>query len=1164
MKEILKNHIEEMNKGLFLLDAPTGYGKTTAVIDYIVDYLKDENTDIKRIFFITNLKKNLPWDMLQDKISEKDFEEKCLVLLPYWEHIIKKFDDNKITNPIVRKSEQYLSLKVDIDSINKLKDDINDEKNINQVAKLTSKKILHSLEKKVERDSEPRFREFIKKEFFNNKASYEKQKVLKDNSWIEELYPICRLEKYKVVFCTINKFFLPFDPFYKMPFHIYNDELIKKSLIFIDEFDEAKKTLLDTIISDGIKLKIDIVKLFLNIHYALQNINIPKALEKLSEADSKRLEKYNKMKAQREIIEANKIKFKEIIDKYELNYLLKTKNSKNDKSFLFCDGNYVTITRDSSIKKLISYIDEDEEQRLIEAVAKKEKISLNDLSKNPGRKIKKNQIEVSDLIKEIIAAINHFITGATWISKYYMNYQISIKEPSSNYYTIEEATRSVLSVFNIGEEYYDYLVEMIMVENTEAKLYYYENDYKGYFMKHGLSLLEVEDSDYHNMQSVIHLFKFNITPEELLLRLSHESRIIGISATATLDTVLGNFDLEYLRKHLKDNFYSISVEESKRLEEDFNRKQSFYQEKEIMVDVNVLGDYATLDDKEKCVKVIDCIFKSIESRNKYVRYLESLDNTYYYLIVLMLAQSYYYFIRDESLKSFISFLNSFPVKKHSDKTFDKLYQEDIEEVLNDISKECKIHYLNGDNFDDELEIIHAELYNNQRCFVITTYQTVGTGKNIQYCYPKDKSSNLVITENKGYKDFDGIFLLKPTNLVQFLSYDSEQKMYDLSKFIFQQEYLYKKKYLYYYQMMDNIINAFRKLYFGNMYAQIRTKNNDLFINTAKIVIQAVGRICRTKNKNKRILITVDYEIVERIQQVKEALDERLLNYEFKKLLGVKIEEKEKLIEPYQSLNSQARFEINGKAWNVKRNKQNNIEWQELRDYVLKNPTCDEPIDKYKAYYFNFNLPTNKYSCIIRQYKLVAINPYSNYLPEGVSEIDSDLSLLMKIDIIKNYFLKNGYAIHFDKKKYIMSHALYKQVYLGALGEVVGKAILEDKFGIELQPIDKPEFYEYFDYQYTDYANNTDVYIDFKHWNNFRRKNDPYVEKFMDKLKMMNGKKCLIINIIQRDIGKSSIENIARNVIQIPWLISGEDIDDKQIKSIEEILYGYTLQNQLKM
>lgn len=71
----------------------------------------------------------------------------------------------------------------------------------------------------------------------------------------------------------------------------------------------------------------------------------------------------------------------------------------------------------------------------------------------------------------------------------------------------------------------------------------------------GFRYYDFIDDPNHSMRSEIQLFDFQYSPERILLHLSEKAQIIGISATATLDTVIGNYDLEYLQRMLQDKFY---------------------------------------------------------------------------------------------------------------------------------------------------------------------------------------------------------------------------------------------------------------------------------------------------------------------------------------------------------------------------------------------------------------------------------------------------------------------------------------------------------------------------------------------------------------------------------------------------------------------------------
>ena len=78
MEKTLEKLISNNNRGLFLLDPPTGFGKTTAVIDLIKRFLKGDPcfSGVKRMFFVTNLLTNLPYSDLLDLLTEEEKKRK--------------------------------------------------------------------------------------------------------------------------------------------------------------------------------------------------------------------------------------------------------------------------------------------------------------------------------------------------------------------------------------------------------------------------------------------------------------------------------------------------------------------------------------------------------------------------------------------------------------------------------------------------------------------------------------------------------------------------------------------------------------------------------------------------------------------------------------------------------------------------------------------------------------------------------------------------------------------------------------------------------------------------------------------------------------------------------------------------------------------------------
>ena len=112
----------------------------------------------------------------------------------------------------------------------------------------------------------------------------------------------------------------------------------------------------------------------------------------------------------------------------------------------------------------------------------------------------------------------------------------------------------------------------------------------------------------------------------------------------------------------------------------------------------------------------------------------------------------------------------------------------------------------------------------------------------------------------------------------------------------------------------------------------------------------------------------------------------------------------------------------------------------------------------------------------------------------------------------------------------MTPSLYRQVYLGALGEVAGRQIIEDQIGYEVEEIADYTKYELFDFQ----VGNT--YFDFKHWDDFIIDHNYYCNKIRNKLNRVKGEKCFIVNLTSHKDTGYKCQNIGDEIFIVPYLI----------------------------
>lgn len=104
---------------------------------------------------------------------------------------------------------------------------------------------------------------------------------------------------------------------------------------------------------------------------------------------------------------------------------------------------------------------------------------------------------------------------------------------------------------------------------------------------------------------------------------------------------------------------------------------------------------------------------------------------------------------------------------------------------NKFDKRRNIVFLDGTEYEDKKSDLVERLGKGEKLFVISVYQTIGAGQNLQYTVPeflKDQVVKINERRLKNEKDFDAIYLDKPTNLIVSLSDNMEEE--DFVKYLF--------------------------------------------------------------------------------------------------------------------------------------------------------------------------------------------------------------------------------------------------------------------------------------------------------------------------------------------------------------------------------------------
>ena len=1130
MQKIIYNFCNNCDSGLFLLDMPTGLGKTYSVLKFIAENYEKEKFKNKKFFFITTLKKNLPDEELRQHFKdigkEDDYNKYYLRIEANADAVINKLDklfQQKRIPTHITSTEEFKKLHHSVTTLNsyrkKLKVETEDTALINSLCK--------EIENRIRNEQERDFRKLIVDKLKDIKKDKILTKIENDKkySWIGELYPAVFTKQKRFLFMSMDKFLLGNTTLIEPTYNFYENDITNNAIIFIDEFDATKDRMLNQIIERGLKNNIDYLDLFHQINFSLRTKDFP------SDISRDILNKFSEL-------------FNESYTKFNMQYNFKTSEDNIDKkvrNFIFNDIQYHSVY---SGKNSFSYIEteNDKKQNLIFFTDKR----LED------------KINVVNLLSTVLGCLTFFKNGVRFLAENLKESKNSNKAISTDDYTFENAVETLLTEFHLTSEQKKYMKPLIMmsgikstgkINNSQDESLLNLSDRSVYDI--GFRYYDFIDDPNHSMRSKIRLFDFNNTPEKILLQLSQKALVIGISATATLDTVLGNYDIEYLKKELNDKYYEMSEGDRKDLEEYFKDSTSKYDETRLIVESVSCNEEIETDlyeifgdEKDYIKKYKEKLEKQFTDNIEYAR-----DN---FIRVIKVMKS---FILNDNVKSFLCINNKLASENNA--TFNisllKEFAKDIIELNNkSLVVDNLILSIDSENYERKREELINRLSNGEKIFVISSYNTIGAGQNLQYTIPKDVTTvqiNDLEREDKK-KDFDCIYLEKPTNLLVNVYYNEEMQTQNLIRYIYQVEFLMERGEIARKIGVEIIKGVFSPGIKNKSAELYKTKSVNNF--GVRTLIQAVGRMCRTRNKNKEVFIYVDDNILN--QYDFSMVKDRMLNPEFRELVNSsrknKLENNEETICKNRATTAAIKStQLINKLKSNWKNYQHRMDWKKLREICLKHPTLSEedfqkhPV--YKSMYIRAPRKIKSYSYQQeKDYNQDFIIEFNNDLTQKVSEEDARLADVMKITKVKKFFEENGYATEFKENDYILSPPMFNNIYKGALGEVIGKYIIDNTLGVNLEEL-PAEHFELFDYKVGK------VYIDFKFWKgNIILDAEAEKKKIEDKLIKCDGERAIIINIMSDKYNQITTSNDKR-IVEIPCLyIKGsEKIEENTIKEI---------------
>ncbi len=1114
IKSIINDWIVENSHGLVLIDAPTGIGKTYQTIKYI-----QENYKNKKIIFVANQEKLLPEDndlyKGLNQIKKKKFEE-CILKLPSLLTTFKTAfkDDPNMKFRTIRHKYPLI-----YDQMNQMMRILNRLSNHNMSSEFGTKSFY---------DLEKEFRKIVVKELKTNISEYDKKHY-------RELYPSIDIYSKNVLLMTTKKFFNKIDPLTKKSFYLINNPFDEETIVIFDEIDSVKNELLDIIIGNVKRHPVDIFGLFKRINEEIRHerfiTDFPitdndyalKYKEDMIDYFSKKTSKYH--------INYNDEVFQ------PLNYFFKSYNINDKRNFIFDNGKRMMIAGNKKTSHQRTYIRSE-----FDPIEKINYLSLGNYS-DDSYNSKQN---VEYIYKNIFDCINHFVSQTLRLTTLYQEaYNQTLIETDEPLMDFNSSLSSILDKLNLGLKYTNYIKDKIYrklsslskhtILNSNDNLKIDRRKHSHKFYENGFSYLELVDSESHNFESKFYLYDYDVTPEKLLASLALKVNVIGLSATATIASNIINFDLEYFKYVLKDNYYSLSKEMMKSINQS---EQNIINNVDIHV-IDDVYDNNNLEQNELHRMNLQFILKDDHLVYKHLDYARKINNMHALKTCADIYNTINKFLENK-LHSLIIFVNNNITK------WDDLYNLIKETSSKLLGESGYFKVITSTLFKNEGEWdkVKNEFKHKDNVVLVSAYQTVSLGMNLQY-----ENYLLSSVENK---DIDCIFIQKPTQIIPYIHKNIEYNQ--LISYIYAIEYSRNNDTITSKKANANISDAFKIVLLG-LDKNIPYKysdNVDITLGMTKQIIQALGRIKRVKNviKPRNIMIYTTNEVVQLLGSGYRYLINENSISEFKELLKYSLSiYKNTIMKKYNDIDKVIKFTKNYldkyiDEWNWTYN--NRRKWLKIREFVLRFPTFntgdltaniyieyEDIIKEMKKMYFYFDDGIDQYSFGYRYKDIREINNGLSINRLNVSSRDAGLSSLIRNEYIKTILEHKNIRTSWKSKQYVMSAGLYIRIYKGALGEVVGKIILE-QFGIQIHELNKQNNFELFDYKYSD-----NVMIDFKNWSNKTEVDLRHnLKNINDKANRLDVNAVYVINVFkdsnQMYEGKHFVVNNI-NVYTIPWL-----------------------------
>ena len=1139
LEKIINNWIDhgENSQRLSILPASTGSGKSYAVAKIMGKRALEEKPSV--FVYIVHTKENLKVQYDTFVKLNPEAKNRALLLKEDAEMVMEFFARNQSVKRLEDWSE-YQRLKHLADAAEEVRKNQNDSSPLDHM----------SVYRDTINQGKKQLQERLRREYNSLENSYQKN-VFKEE--ISQLFPTANLQKYKAVFLTTQKFMFPLWTLTGSTylFEAYEPKTAKEedktpARLFVDEFDAQKDTILTIFTKAAANNVIDKISFFMNARHILMS--------------SIFLKKYGIDEQQ---IERVKRRFDDIYREYIDGFSFVYRgHSEELRRYLL--RSELSSTFESSEKPLTIRRDDAEELNIVETKENAKDYRFS------------HMVEAIDKAIWMLSGVGRVVVSKRKQEIFEKKTEGTDEFVPINWIEVRDSIlRQFIGEFNHqpGEKSHTFFENLIMGRLDEG-LYNILPSMREEFYDRGLSLIQMENVEENTKRSGFNFYAMNQTPENFLVKVANTMHIIGISATASIESAVRNFDLQYMRTKVIVDHPSP---------EEISRLNTLYIEGKQQGNRAFHVDFVTGDGIG--VSEITKRWFRPEYKEEIRKMHDAVNDPYRWEQYVRLMRIYWEYLTQEEIKSFLVLLNLYPKK---DGPLNSGILADLFRMMlnanrnNPTIKKGIREYLKkhdprripeGDLFfiansttkskqDFQREIQEEKLGKGRGAFVLSTYQAMGAGRNIQY-----------MVEGKGEKDYDAIYCDLPTNLLVRGYPSEEEKIESLLRLLYQIHALRASQ-----NISRGDFNQFLKHAMTvntSGWMKISYKNGEDYYNTVmSILIQAVGRLHRVNKPNDPMFIYLDEHFKNAIQNF-DTTGHALLPSIMEVIKVAKEEAPEKegdtAKQQFAQRTADQSAHMNRKIHQMLRvfhSKKEVEKYEAMREFILKNPTTENLSHPYNGLYTP-PLPTESkkhywYKEIDDfgsvEVSLVKRNhPFVEVSPEGAR-----LDILARIPVINMFMEQKGVPLTFDHPHF-MTPVVFNNLYKGILGETVGKWMVETYCGATLNHIDPESGH----YEFFDYVTEKGIGMDFKYYSEHYAKAVAEIKTLLhgkdgkggaiSKREAMGLDRAVIINIFGSKGQIDSREIVEEGGVSIvPFVInvSNENhpyIDSKMIAKIARLL-----------